>query len=827
MKRLLSLLLFCLILFSSMPVAFAADNTAATLRLEKTEGTVSVENQNGKSVSMLDGMRLYSGYTVSTEAESYAHISLDSTKAVKLDASSEVQVSKSGSKLELHLVSGSLLCDVSKTLSSNESLSIRTSTTITGIRGTTVFFRQRESGETEVYVLHGTITLITTDPVTGESRQVRVTTGQMATAWPSSENSEPQITVHSFTEEDVPGYVGIELAENEELHQRLIGQGTEQDLDLIIRNAENQLQNDHEEAKRRQQALNHASDAARQNSTPFFGSIVNTGSGGSGGSGGNGGSSNTSITLVAGSTETDLRNALQNYEDVILSNCNIDESAGVIDYSISLTSDLEIPAGKTLTLDNSILNIQAGVPINNNGTLRLINGSSLQNYGAFTNTGTININSEGSFVNYETFTNDYGSVNLDNEGFFNNYKILQNSGTIQINSASNLSNYYLYSGGSDIPSSMTNTSNGNIYVGANGVLFIDGDENGSGCSLTNSGTLSINYNGEFRVNGVLDNLATFYLLGKYSDTGIECYIIEESTHGVYFRGNASDIITDDMVDSRKLILLKDIELSDVLPDISTNFTLDLNGHTLTLNGGALNVTADGTLTIIDSSEDQTGTITGSGTLITSVGTLAINSGTINVSAIEAIGVSITHGTFTMNGGTILVGSVDAYFGIGVNVEGAGSSFILNDGTITASGVSSKGIHVIEGGTLSVEGGSITASGNESIGVNVEGTGSSFVLNDGSITASGESSNGVQVSDSASISVEGGSITASGNISIGVSLLGSSIAFTINDGYINASGNNSTGVKCFDNPSMEATLSTYVSENKIRKDNVTAAYYTVA
>ncbi|MDD4843842.1 MAG: FecR domain-containing protein [Anaerotignum sp.] len=739
MKRLISLLLFCLILFSSMPVAFAADNTAATLRLEKTEGTVSVENQNGRSVSKLDGMRLYSGYTVATEAESYAHISLDSTKAIKLDASSEVQVSKSGSKLELHLVSGSLLCDVSNTLSSNESLSIRTSTTITGIRGTTVFFRQRESGETEVYVLHGTITLTTTDPLTGESRQVRVTTGQMATAWPSSENSEPQIMVQSFTEEDVPGYVGIELAENEELHQRLISQGTGQDLDLIIRNAENQLQNDHEEAERRQQALNHASDASRQNSTPFFGGIVSTGGGGSGGSGG---SSNTSITLPAGSTETDLRNALQNYDDVILSNCNIDESAGVIDYSISLTSDLEIPAGKTLTLDNSILKIQAGVPINNNGTLRLINGSSLQNYGAFTNTGTINLNSESSFVNYETFTNDYGSVNLDNAGFFNNYKLIQNSGTIQINSASNLSNYYFYSGGSNIPSSLTNTSNGNIYVGADGVLYIDGDENGSGCSLTNLGTLSINYNGEFHVNGVLDNLATFYLLGKYSDTGIECYIIEESTHGVYFRGNASDIIADDMVDSRKLILLKDIELSDVLPDIFTNFTLDLNGHTLTLNGGALNVTADGTLTIIDSSEDETGTITGTGTLITSVGTIAINSGTINVSAIEAIGISVTGGTFTMNGGTILVGSVDAYFGIGVNVEGAGSSFILNEGSITASGESSKGIQVMDGGSLSIAGGTITASGNDSTGVLLPTPGVTFSMENGVIIAAGDYSRGV-------------------------------------------------------------------------------------
>ena len=109
MKRMLSILLSFLLLWSlALPAAAAETAAAATLRLEKTEGTVKVSNASGKSVTVTDGMRLYSGYTIATEKDSYAYVSLDSTKAVKLDASSRGEVFKSGKKLELKSVSGKL-----------------------------------------------------------------------------------------------------------------------------------------------------------------------------------------------------------------------------------------------------------------------------------------------------------------------------------------------------------------------------------------------------------------------------------------------------------------------------------------------------------------------------------------------------------------------------------------------------------------------------------------------------------------------------------------------------------------------------------------------
>ena len=62
-------------------------------------------------------MKLYSGYTISTSAKSYAYVSLDSTKVVKLDASTKVEVRKSGSKLELLVSSGELFFNVSAPVS--------------------------------------------------------------------------------------------------------------------------------------------------------------------------------------------------------------------------------------------------------------------------------------------------------------------------------------------------------------------------------------------------------------------------------------------------------------------------------------------------------------------------------------------------------------------------------------------------------------------------------------------------------------------------------------------------------------------------------------
>lgn len=57
--------------FLWMVAAYAKDNTASAMRMEKTEGTVKVLSSSGKEVALLKKMKLKSGNKVDTEEKSY------------------------------------------------------------------------------------------------------------------------------------------------------------------------------------------------------------------------------------------------------------------------------------------------------------------------------------------------------------------------------------------------------------------------------------------------------------------------------------------------------------------------------------------------------------------------------------------------------------------------------------------------------------------------------------------------------------------------------------------------------------------------------------
>ena len=225
MKKTLSILMALLLLWSmALPAAAAETAAAATLRLEKAEGTVKVSNASGKSVTVTDGMRLYSGYTIATEKSSYAYVSLDSTKAVKLDASSKAEVRKSGKKLELNAVSGSLFFNVTAPVDKDESLNIRTSTMVTGVRGTSGWVVVIDRFTSRVHLLEGTLTVTSSEPATGQMRQATITGGQTATAAlnkPSQAGRQMSLTVTNLQEKQVPGFVAVEVEKDPALQQKI------------------------------------------------------------------------------------------------------------------------------------------------------------------------------------------------------------------------------------------------------------------------------------------------------------------------------------------------------------------------------------------------------------------------------------------------------------------------------------------------------------------------------------------------------------------------------------------------------------------------------
>ena len=123
---------------------------AASMHLRRTEGTVGVSDNEGKSVEPRDDLGLYSGYGVGTQAESYAWIDLDDVKLTKLDANSEIEIVKEDKSLEINVKSGSLFFNVTEPLADDETMNIATSTMMIGIRGTCGWVAEDEIGRAHV-----------------------------------------------------------------------------------------------------------------------------------------------------------------------------------------------------------------------------------------------------------------------------------------------------------------------------------------------------------------------------------------------------------------------------------------------------------------------------------------------------------------------------------------------------------------------------------------------------------------------------------------------------------------------------------------------------
>lgn len=251
LRLLLGFVLAFALVFSLLSAAiFAETATAADMRLQSTTGTVSLKNASGKSVSIREGMKLYSGYTLSTSSKSYAYVSLDSSKVVKLDASTKVQVKKSGSKLELLVSSGKLFFNVSAPLSSSETLNIRTSTMVTGVRGTSGVVSADGAGSSSVDIYDGAVTV----NASSGSVTLSVTAGESLSVSGSGTAST------ELTAADIPGFAAVEIAGDESLQER-IESASGLDVGAVVSGAQEKLASDEAEAEAAQAEADEAAEA--------------------------------------------------------------------------------------------------------------------------------------------------------------------------------------------------------------------------------------------------------------------------------------------------------------------------------------------------------------------------------------------------------------------------------------------------------------------------------------------------------------------------------------------------------------------------------------
>ena len=194
--------------------AFAGANAASEMRLASTEGTVRVTSRNGRSLTVVKDLKLTNGNEVGTEAASYAWISMDREKLAKMDAVSNVSVSSNGKNLLLLLNKGNLYFNVTSPLKSDETLKIRTSTMVTGIRGTIGFLKKPDPWHEQMAVLEGHVDCEVTDPVTGQTKKIEIPAGYIADfyVYEQPKNGDKcDIFMRKLTEGDLDGFVAMEL----------------------------------------------------------------------------------------------------------------------------------------------------------------------------------------------------------------------------------------------------------------------------------------------------------------------------------------------------------------------------------------------------------------------------------------------------------------------------------------------------------------------------------------------------------------------------------------------------------------------------------------
>lgn len=483
MKRILSIVMTLVLLWGLTMPAAAEAAVGTTLRLEKTEGTVTVESASGKSLSLRNGMRLYSGTKIKTSEGSYAYISLDSGKAVKLDASSESEVRKSGKKLELNLLSGELFFDVTVPLEKDESLNIRTSTMVTGVRGTSGYAVVYDCYHSEIVLLEGHLTVHKTLGSTGGS-MVEINGGEKAIAAPLREeqNDQIQLTVESVKEESVPGFVAVEVKDDLNLQDR-IDKNSPLSVPKIIGDAQQRLEADEkqaaEAAKETQKKLDEQKKEEEKSKPVQIFESSGTQTGGGGGGGGTAPSKPApeEITLHGNIRSEDLKKALDKAKRVILAN----------DVVLTVDENVEIPTGKTVTMrSGATATVETGKTMTVTGTMKMENGSSLTNNGEFAINSTKSLHLSGTFTNMGEL-----SVGSSKAGLLE-----LNAGGKLINS----SHVNVYAG-STLRNVGTFESTGVVAVWNGGSMDNTGTFGMTGGELNLSATASLTNSGTFNMGG--------------------------------------------------------------------------------------------------------------------------------------------------------------------------------------------------------------------------------------------------------------------------------------------------------------------------------------
>ncbi len=329
LKRVLCALLASAMVVVPVTPASAATARATTMKLEKAEGSVTLKTQNGSARKITNGMRLYNGNALSTASSSYAYISLDSTKAVKLDQNSSATLRQNGQQLELLVKSGKLFFNVSKPLTQKENMNVRTSTMVTGIRGTCGVVEYVNVNKSRLYLLEGKVTLGSGENATtiygGQTATVVLqpkketdNSGKPGDMNNPEKEKEQKVLVEKMTEKTVPVFAIAEIVSDPVL-QKKITKTTDLKIEKLEEILEESRQEEEEKAPEEPTSSGGGSSAP---STPVV----------------------TDATLTGNVSAAAINAALATYNKVTIA----------VDAKAELEADVKIPEGKVLLVNSEV-----------------------------------------------------------------------------------------------------------------------------------------------------------------------------------------------------------------------------------------------------------------------------------------------------------------------------------------------------------------------------------------------------------------------------------------------------------------------------------------
>lgn len=274
-------------------------------------------------------------------------------------------------------------------------------------------------------------------------------------------------------------------------------------------------------------------------------------------------------------------------------------------------------------------------------------------------------------------------------------------------------------------------------------------------------------------------------------------------------GSADEVITVDkavLAAGGNFILVGDIKVSGQV-NVGANATihLDLNGHDLSYGGRIFSfwTNSNGTLTVTDSSKDQTGEIRTTGTTLSEGGIVSLSkggsfrlySGKLNAEKAQlktgltapggtAVYVNAANNTMEMYGGSI-IGGTTATSGSGVNggaIAVKAGTVTIHGGTISGGSAANTGGVIYNAGTFTLKGGTIEGGTAKAQGGTIF-NGGTFTMEGGSIIGGTATKTGGAIRNDKTFTITGGTIIGGTAANGGAVCNGGGGTFTVNGGSI--------------------------------------------